>query len=387
MTRPVTSPPTVPAPAAQDPVRGGRAAWIMLASGWSANQFSALLGAYRDHLGLTESTVTGLFAVYVVGLIPALLVAGPMADRRGRRVVALTALALNVLSTVLLMAGAWNPWLLLPGRFLTGVSAGALLAAGSAWIKELSGSPRRSGLFVSAGFATGGLGAALIAEWAPWPMVTAYVPHVVLGVVAGALAVREPETFRGRRSAASSGAAHPSRAFRREVLYVAPWVFAAPTIGFVTLPGSVHAGLVLTGVATAVVPGVGLLTARRVCGSARPGLVAVAVGVVLAAGAAGTGSVLVALPAAAVLGGGYGLLLTYGLTRTVRLAPPERLAGWTSRFWTAAYVGMFMPYVVSLTSRWVSVPVILLAVAATALLTTTLPTPRSPAPAPAAQPD
>ncbi|WP_425833936.1 MFS transporter [Streptomyces fractus] len=372
MTRPVTPAPAVPVPApAKDPVHGGRAAWIMLASGWSANQFSALLGAYRSNLGLTESTVTGLFALYVVGLIPALLVAGPMADRRGRRPVALAALALNVLSTLLLMAGGLGAtWLLLPGRFLTGVSAGALLAAGSAWIKELSGSPRRSGLFVSAGFATGGLGAALIAQWAPWPMVTAYVPHVVLGVVAGALAAREPETQAGRRDVRRApDGPHPTRAFRREVLTVAPWIFAAPTIGFVTLPGSLHEGLILTGVATAVVPGIGLLTARRAVASVAPGLVTIAVGAAVAAAAAGTGSEAVALVAAAILGAGYGLTLTYGLTRTVALAPAHQLAGWTAKFWTAAYVGMFTPYVITLVSRAAPVPAVLVAVAVLAALT------------------
>ncbi|MEB8343565.1 MFS transporter [Streptomyces endophyticus] len=355
--------------------RGGRAAWIMLASGWSANQFSALLGAYRSHLGLSESTVTGLFAVYVVGLIPALLVAGPMADRKGRRVVALTALALNVLSTLLLMAGGvWATWLLLPGRFLTGVSAGALLAAGSAWIKELSGSPRRSGLFVSAGFATGGLGAALIAQWAPWPMVTAYVPHVVLAVAAGALAAREPET---RSAAAHAGRAvsgpHPgTRPFRRQVLTMAPWIFAAPTIGFVTLPGSLHAGLILTGVATAVVPGAGLLTARRPGVTATPGLLAIAVGAGVAAGAAATSNVPLALLAAAILGAGYGLSLAYGLTRTAALAPPHQLARWTAKFWTAAYVGMFTPYVITLVSRTAPVPAVLAAVAILAATHATL---------------
>ncbi|MCZ0971083.1 hypothetical protein O1L55_05395 [Streptomyces albulus] len=46
----------------------------MTASGWSANQYSSLLGAYRAHLGLTAATTTALFAVYVVGLIPGLLV-------------------------------------------------------------------------------------------------------------------------------------------------------------------------------------------------------------------------------------------------------------------------------------------------------------------------
>ncbi|MFE3145653.1 MFS transporter [Streptomyces sp. NPDC059218] len=361
----MTTPPVTAAAAAVTPAtgtRGARAAWIMLASGWSANQFSALLGAYRSHLGLTESTVTGLFAVYVVGLIPALMVAGPLADRRGRRRVALAALALNVLSTLLLMAGgAWGgTWLLLPGRFLTGVSAGALLAAGSAWIKELSDSPRRSGMFVSAGFATGGLVAALIAQWAPWPMVTAYVPHVVLGAAAGWLALGAPET-RGSVPVRSSEAAqdHNGHRFRRTVLPLAPWVFTAPTIGFVTLPSTLNTGLILTGVATAVVPGTGLLTARRARSTPTAGLLVVAVGTATAAVAAAAGNEPLALLAAIVLGAGYGLALAHGLTRTAALAPPHQLARWTARFWTAAYLGMFTPYVLTLLGHITTTPVLL----------------------------
>ncbi|MFE6668690.1 MFS transporter [Streptomyces sp. NPDC057697] len=341
----------------------------MLASGWSANQFSALLGAYRSHLGLAESTVTGLFAVYVVGLVPALLIAGPLADRRGRRRVALVALVLNVLSTLLLMAGgAWGgTWLLLPGRFLTGVSAGALLAAGSAWIKELSGSPRRPGLFVSAGFATGGLVAALIAQWAPWPMVTAYVPHVVLGAAAGWFALAAPETYSPLPVSSPESAHGHGRLFRRTVLPLAPWVFAAPTIGFVTLPSTLHTGLIFTGVATAVVPGTGLLTARRAGSTPTTGLLVVAVGTATAAVAAASESRLLALLAAIVLGAGYGLALTYGLTRTAALAPPHRLARWTARFWTAAYLGMFTPYVLTLLGHVSPTPVLLAAVALLAL--------------------
>ncbi|MFJ9931180.1 MFS transporter [Streptomyces misionensis] len=365
---PVTAPvAAVPATAGAP---GARAAWIMLASGWSANQFSALLGAYRGRFGLTESTVTGLFAVYVVGLIPALLIAGPLADRRGRRRVALAALALNVLSTLLLMAGgAWgHTWLLLPGRFLTGVGAGALLAAGSAWIKELSGSPRRAGLFVSAGFATGGLAAALIARWAPWPMVTAYVPHVLLGAAAGWLALAAPETHRPARPLGSAAAhEHTGRRFRRTVLPLAPWVFTAPTIGFVTLPSTLHTGLVLTGLATAVVPGTGLLTARRAPSTPTAGLLAVAAGTATAAVAAATGNEPLALLAAVVLGAGYGLALTYGLTRTAALAPPHRLARWTARFWTVAYLGMFTPYVLTLLGHLTTTPSLLAAVALLAL--------------------
>lgn len=105
--------------------------------------------------------------MYVLGLIPGLLLGGPLADRRGRRPVVYTALATAAVATCLLMAGPAAAWLLWPGRFLTGLGAGALLTAGSVWIKELSSAPhdpstapgtaaRRSGLFLSAGFASAG---------------------------------------------------------------------------------------------------------------------------------------------------------------------------------------------------------------------------------------
>ncbi|WP_244967444.1 MFS transporter [Streptomyces cacaoi] len=413
---------------------GIRAAWIMLASGWSGNQFSALLGAYRTESGLSESTVTGLFALYVVGLAPGLLLGGPLADRTGRRPVALLALALNLLSTCMLMVGAAHPAWLLAGRFVTGVSAGALLAAGSAWIKELSAgaaehtAARRAGLFVSGGFATGGLVAALIAQWAPHPMVTAYLPHLALTLAAGVAALPAPETLPGRATGRATGRTpghaprrppepphpdgpgpaapaprqhavptgptgptgprpheRPRHSFARSVLPLAPWVFAAPTIGFATLPGLVDGGLdgwrtVYAGLATAVVPGSGLLAqppgrrlaARHPLAPALAALVTIALGLVLAVlatlAAAAHGPAL-ALLAAAVLGAGYGLALSYGLTRVAALAPPDRLARLTAHFWTLAYTGMFAPYVVTLLSGPFDPPVLLGAGAVLALLT------------------
>lgn len=372
----------------------------MTASGWSANQFSALLGAYRSELGLSASAVTGLFAVYVVGLVPGLLVGGPLADRAGRRKVALTALALNLVSTGALMLGAGATGWLWPGRLLTGISAGALLAAGSAWIKELSSAPyapegpaaastasRRAGLFVSAGFASGGLVAALIARWAAAPMITAYVPHVVLAAGAGLAAWTAPETGRTRGAAdagtgagagAGTRAAHggTGRAFRRGILPVAPWVFAAPSIGFATLPGLVHGGLVYAGVATAVVPGTGLLVQpparwvarRHRLATAVVGLVVIAVGFGAAALAVASSGRALALVAAAVLGAGYGFVLTYGLTEVAALAPPHRLARLTAYFWTAAYVGMLAPFAVTLLSTAAHPPALFTAAAVLAVL-------------------
>ncbi|MFE6690106.1 MFS transporter [Streptomyces sp. NPDC057743] len=397
---PLTHTPAAPvgpaATAAPAPRHWLRAGWLMTASGWSANQYSSLLGAYRDHLGLTAATTTALFAVYVLGLIPALLLGGPLADRHGRRRVALTALAVSALATCLLMCGPVAPALLWPGRFLTGVGAGTLLTAGSVWIKELSTPPhgtaptpgaaaRRSGLFLSAGFATGGLAASLIAQWAPHPMVLAYVPHLVLSAAAALSAARAPETVPPR---APDGAAQERTApayrtpFRRLVLPVAPWVFAAPAIAFAVLPAQVDAGLhgwgtVYAGIVTAVTPGAGLLvaplarrlSARHRLATAAAGLLVTAAGLLTGALAVAHAQPAVALLAAALIGAGYGLCVAYGLTEVGALAPPHHLARVTARFWAVCYLGFCTPYAVTLLGGAFSTATILTAVAVLALLT------------------
>ncbi|MDT0458706.1 MFS transporter [Streptomyces sp. DSM 41527] len=386
-----------------------RTGWVMTASGWSANQFSALLGAYHADLGLTGATTTALFGIYVLGLIPGLFLGGPAADRRGRRPVVLAALALSALATALLMAGPVATGLLWPGRFLTGIGAGALLGAGSAWIKELSSPPydthatagaaaRRPGLFLSAGFATGGLVAALIAQWAPAPMVTAYLPHLALSATAALLASRAPETARtgGRGTArtpdapatAPAPAPHgpaPGPAFRRLVAPVAPWVFVAPSIALATLPGLVDAGLtgwqtVYAGIVTAVTPGAGLLVAplarrlaaRHRIATAVAGLAAVIAGLLLAAFAVARIRPDAALLAAAVLGAGYGLCVAYGLTEVAALAPPEGLARLTARFWALCYLGFCTPYAITLLTGLFAPATVLLAAVVPAAATLAL---------------
>ncbi|MER0480922.1 MFS transporter [Streptomyces sp. Edi2] len=418
-----------------------RTGWVMTTSGWSANQFSALLGAYHSDLGLTEATTTALFGVYVLGLIPGLFLGGPAADRRGRRPVVFAALALSALATVLLMAGSVATGLLWPGRFLTGIGAGALLSAGSAWIKELSSPPydphstagaaaRRSGLFLSAGFATGGLAAALIAQWAPAPMITAYLPHLALSATAALLASRTPETARtgglgaartpdapamapacalSGASAERSSASHapapeplfaphdpapapspapgptPGSAFRRLVAPVAPWVFVAPSIALATLPGLVDTGLtgwqtVYAGIVTAVTPGAGLLVAplarrlatRHRIATAVAGLAAVIAGLLLAAFAAACVRPDAALLAAAVLGAGYGLCVAYGLTEVAALAPPARLARLTARFWALCYLGFCTPYAITLLTGLFTPATVLLAAVVPAAATLAL---------------
>lgn len=366
-----------------------RAAWLIAAAGWGANQFSPLLGAYRHEMGLTAATVTGLFAVYVVGLVPGLLLGGPGADRYGRRPVVLGAVGLSALATGALLLGEVGvPWLGV-GRFASGFAMGAVLAAGSAWVKELSQPPhddvadgtgaRRASLFLTAGFGVGGLAAALIAQWAPLDV--AYVPHLVLCALALIAALNAPETapamVPGKRA---TGIRDPR--FRRVVVPVAPWVFAAPAVGFAVLPSVVESRLggaetVYAGVAIGVVLGAGLLVqpigrqlaARAVLLPALIGLAAIGCGMSLGVAAAVTTQPALALLADVVLGGGYGLCVTFGLTEIARIAPPSGLARLASVWWALTYIGFCAPYVFALLTKVTTPPVILGCAAALAFLT------------------
>jgi MFS family permease len=191
--------PTGSAPALGD---GARAWWpaglAVAAVAWGANQFSPLLLLYRAELGLSALAVDAAFGLYALGLIPGLFVGGPLSDRLGRRLLVLPALVVSLVASLLLTAGGdlGVGWLF-AGRLVAGVASGAAFSAGTAWIKELSGSgggtnhgPRRATIAMSAGFAGGPLIAGLLAQWAPWPAVLPYLPHLVLAVLALILAAR-----------------------------------------------------------------------------------------------------------------------------------------------------------------------------------------------------
>ena len=92
----------------------------LFAIGWGANQFVSLLVAYRERSGLSVATVDALVGVYALGLVPALLVTGPVSDRHGRAPVLRVALLVSLVATgVLLLQGLPA---LYAGRFLAGLS-------------------------------------------------------------------------------------------------------------------------------------------------------------------------------------------------------------------------------------------------------------------------
>jgi MFS family permease len=86
---------------------------------------SPLYGLYRarDHFSLFIVTVA--FAVYAIGVIVALLLAGHLSDFYGRRRLLLPAVAISIVSAVVFLASKSLAGLLI-GRFINGVSIGVV---------------------------------------------------------------------------------------------------------------------------------------------------------------------------------------------------------------------------------------------------------------------
>ena len=369
-----------------------RVAGVMFGVAWGANQFSSLLLAYRLHAGISQSTADALFGVYALGLIPALLVLGPISDARGRRTIVAAAGVLSALASVVLIAGDHTVVLLYAGRFLAGVCSGAAFAAGTAQIKELSIAPydpgageqagaRRAAIALSAGFGLGALVAGLVAQWAPDPLVVAYVPHLIVMAVTLALLVGTPETIAVRQPVPAlrtilrvPSAGHIR--FRRIVAPAAPWVFAAPAISFAVLPGLVSdqtgsfevgfaaliAGLTLT-FGVSIQPLARRLDAVDDVRGTLAGLAAVTAGVLLGALAGSRHSWPLVVPAAILLGCGYGLCLVSGLLEIQRHASGRDLASLTAVFYALTYIGFAAPIVLAELERLTSATVLLLCAA------------------------
>jgi len=379
---------------------------VLLGNGWGSNQFTPMLLVYRHTLGLGTGTLEAMFGFYALGLIPGLLVAGPLSDTRGRRTVVLPAAALSLVASLALAAAGLGAGfavaLLFAGRLLAGVSNGAIFAAGTAWLRELSSPPLgkagvhtaagRAAIAMTAGFALGPLAAGLLAQWAPAPGVTPYLPHITLMAVVLVLLRRTPETVSGGAAGtAPRGVRWPvtgarSVRFRRVVVPMAPWVFAAPAIAFALLPTVVGAGraadgIALTATITALCALAGVLIqplARRLDARTRGnlaatvGLLVLAAGLVLGAVTASQQQTWLLVPCSIVLGSAYGLCLVAGLVEVQRLADQRALAGLTAAYYALTYLGFAAPYLLSLAAHLVSYAVLLTIAAALALSTAAL---------------
>lgn len=357
--------------------------WMLVAAGmfavaWGGNEFTPLLVMYKLDHGFTQVVVDTFLFAYVVGIVPALLIGGPLSDRFGRRPLMVPAPFIAVAGSLVLATGPDSAVWLIAGRVLSGVALGLGMAVGGSWLKELStpdrdpsarsgAGARRAAMSLTAGFGIGAGVAGILAQWAPWPSVLAYVVHSALALTAGVALLRAPETRpavpkRERRSLAQDlkipAAGH--RRFLFVVAPVAPWVFGAAASAYAVIPALMTSRTGSAPVAfSALLCMIGLgagfaiqAVGRRIDTprNARAVVVALAVLVVGMSVAAVTSNMLtvpMSMIAAAILGCGYGLALVAGLQEIQRIAGPDDLAGLTAVFYSLSYLGFAVPAVMA----------------------------------------
>jgi MFS family permease len=362
----------LPAPAPrQGSARHGTGFWLIAAVFGILMAFSTvptpLYPIYQQQDGFTAFTVTVVFAVYAVGVVTSLLLAGHVSDRFGRKRVLLPALGLEALAAVLFLVWPALPGLLI-ARFVTGLGVGMLTATATAYLLELHVAHRPHagrGRFelVSAAANLGGLGAGTLvagalAQFLDAPLRTPYLVFLVLLALSAVAVAATPETViapavapRYRPQRIRVAAADRSRyAIAAAGAFAGFAVFGlftslAPSFvaGSLHHPGRLLAGVVVFlvfGAAAAAQAGSGRLPpARRF----PTGLAAEAAGLVVLAAGMHLSSLLLFLVGGAVAGAGAGLLFKSAVAAVAAMAAPavrgEALAG----LFLIAYLGLIGP--------------------------------------------
>lgn len=369
----------------------------LFAVAWGGNEFTPLLVMYRQIDHMSALTVNILLGAYVFGIIPALLLGGPLSDRYGRRPLFLPAPLLAVAGSGLIAIGASSAVMLFAGRILSGIALGLVMAVGTSWVKELSQSPfddraaegqgaSRAALALTSGFALGAGAAAALAQFGPLQTASPYLLHIAITLVAFIVLLRAPES-RPRRAVSGpllQDLKIPTAMHLRFLLVVvpmAPWVFGTAASAYAILPGLMMSQVPgfeigISGLLCVVALGCGVAVQKYASKidsprSARGIGVALAVTVpamLLAAVAVGLNSLAWAFVAAAVLGAAYGLLLVGGLREIQRIAGPDDLAGLTAVYYSLTYVGFFIPAILAALGAWLSYSTMFVAGAVIALL-------------------
>ncbi len=334
---------------------------VLLAMGWAANHFAALIPAISDRQHLTVAALDTMFGIYALGLLPGLLLGGRASDAFGRASVAMagsgTALAGTVAMLVSQQSGA-----LLFGRLVVGFGVGLAVSSCTAWASDLKGpaGAALAGTVLIAGFALGPFASGLIASTGH-----SGIP-VSFGIAAGLITVAMTVAAVGLQRAATTAptprrvepeAGQSTRRALGWAMPLAPWVFVSATLAFVTIPTRVHTGLaapVVAGTAALITNGASGIS-QLVARARRWGPQTGTVGALLAALGytviaftppnvpLGVGIALVVL-----LGCASGLCLREGLIDLEAAAPQHVRGTLTGAFYSVTYLGFALPLVLTM---------------------------------------
>lgn len=328
---------------------------------------SPLYVVYQQQWGFSATTLTVVFAVYVLGLIASLLVLGALSDHVGRRPVLAAAIALEAVALVLFIT-AGDLTVLLLARLVQGVATGAALTTLAATLADLNPphSPGRAGVVngvaPATGLALGALGCGALVQFAPAPTRLVYV--LLLGgmVLAGLVVAVMPETSARRPGGLASLMPRlgvPAR-LRPDVYALVPILVASWALGglYLSLGPSVAASIfglgshLIGGLVVTLLCGTAAVTAFVLRGWPADRVLSTA-GALLAAGTALTlagvqaHTVALAGVGTVIAGVGFGASVLACFGRLARLAAPAERGELFAVAYVIAYLAFSLPAVLA----------------------------------------
>ncbi|MFI0468954.1 MFS transporter [Saccharopolyspora sp. 5N102] len=335
---------------------------------------SPLYVDYQAKWQFSPATLTGVYATYAGGVVIALLVAGGLSDRIGRRPVLIGSVAALIASLVLFLFASGVAWLYV-ARGVQGLATGVFTGAAGGALAELH--PRSDHRFAAMvngtssalGIAAGAVVAGVLAEFFPFPLRAPYVLLVVVALLLlTAVVLRVPETVE------RSGGGNVLRVQRLRIPGEIRGQFVLGSLGafaswavaglYLGLGGSIAKELLQ--VNNHLVVGLVILSMQGVGGVAQlvftrmsnvtasvTGSTALIAGMLIAAASLPLSSPVVFFAGAIVTGVGFGLTFMGATRRVVQAAPAHARGETLAAYFVVAYVAISAPVVVA---GFVSVP-------------------------------
>lgn len=191
-------------------LKGSPYAWVsfaMIVGVMGTALISPLYALYKETWHLQTSDISFIYVIYMAGALSGLLFLGRLPDRLGFLPTMKSGLWFILVGTLLTMFSK-DVTSLSIGRFVVGLASSMVTTSSTAGLAKLSpsGNMQRAsmmtGFLMALGFGLGPLVGGFFGQWVPNPLMSTYVPTVLLGILAvtALYTVRLP-----RKAVASTG--------------------------------------------------------------------------------------------------------------------------------------------------------------------------------------